>query len=549
MKDVFKKNNGSFVTQAAILAAAGLFVRLLGFICRVPMTRSLLGDAGNSIYASSYALYNLFFVISSAGMPAAVSKLIAERVSVGRHRDAHRVFRLSMLFGVGIGLVCMLVLFFGASVASDFVGNPRGLLSLKVLTPSILIVSVMSVYRGYLQGMGSTVPTAVSQVVEGVFNTVFSLLLAYLWMKFAAADADVLALGVAGATAGTTISTAIGLAVMMGFYFLLRPRIQQGIKDSPKEKKPIAAHDLMRDIVSTVVPIIAGTAILTISNLIDIAMVKNRLATVGLWSELEIEAMNGILQGKVFTITTLPVSISTALATAVVPSIAAAAVKKKHGEVKQKINMSMRIAMIISFPSAMGIGVLADPILRLLFGTVSDGGAVLQVGAISIVFLALTQIITGALQGIGKVKIPMYGVLMGVVVKIIVNYFLLAVPSINITGAVIGTICCYIVAGTFDWFMLVKYTGTKPDFTGILVKPTVASIIMGMLVYISYNLVMYILQSNALATLVSVVIGVLVYFLSMVTLGGLKKEDILILPGGRKLATIMERRGLLAKVG
>ena len=555
MKDVFKKNSGSFVTQAAILAAAGLFVRLLGFICRVPMTRSLLGDAGNSIYASSYALYNLFFVISSAGMPAAVSKLIAERVSVGRHRDAHRVFKLSMLFGAGIGFVCMLVLFFGASAASDFVGNPRGLLSLQVLTPSILIVSIMSVYRGYIQGMGSTVPTAVSQIIEGVFNTVFSLLLAYMWMRFASADADILALGVAGATAGTTISTAIGLIVMVGFYLLLRPRILQGIQDAPVEKKPIAARDLMRDIVSTVVPIIAGTAILTISNLIDIAMVKNRLASVlvetgteavRMWSEYEVEAMNGILQGKVFTITTLPVSISTALATAVVPSIATAAVKKRHGEVKQKINMSMRIAMIISFPCAMGIGVLADPILRLLFGSVSDGGDVLQIGAVSIVFLALTQIITGTLQGIGKVKIPMYGVLMGVVVKIIVNFFLLTVPSVNIKGAVIGTIACYVVAGSFDWYMLVKYTGTKPDFMGIIIKPAVASLVMGMSVYIVYNVVQYIVPSNALATMLSIAAGVVVYFAVMLLAGGLKKEDILILPGGKRLAAAMTRRGLLA---
>jgi len=547
MKEVFKKNGGSFVTQAAILAAAGLFVRILGFACRVPLTNNLLGDAGNSIYGTAYSLYNFFFVLSSAGMPAAVSKMVAERHSVGQHREAHRVFKLSMLFGCTMGLLCMLLMFFCASPVLTMMDNPRGLLSVQILVPSILIVSVMSVYRGYFQGMGSTVPTAISQIIEGIFNTLFSLLLAYLWMQSTTDVDQKLVHGAAGATAGTTISTGVGLLVMIGFYFLLKPRIMKGIKHSPKEQDPISARDLMKEILRITFPIIAGTAIMTISNLIDIGMVMRRLGTVGLWTKDEIESMNGILQGKVFTITTLPVSISTALATAVIPSIAASAAKKQHGEVKKKINMSFRVAMLISMPSAVGIFVLADPILRLLFSNVPAGGAVLQVGAISIIFLALTQIVTGTLQGIGKVKIPMIGVLLGVGVKIIVNYFLLAVPSINIMGAVIGTICCYIVAGAFDWYMLVKHTKTKPDFMGILVKPLIAAVVMGLAVYVVYYLIYYLLPSNAIATLMSIVVGIVVYFVYMIVLGGLKRDDIVVLPGGKKLATMMERRGMLAE--
>ena len=552
MKDVFRKNGGSFVTQAAILAAAGIFVRLLGFACRMPLTNYLFGDAGNSIYSTAYGLYNFFFVLSSAGMPAAVSKMVAEHHSVGNHRAAHRVFKLSMLFSFGIGLFCMLVMYLCAVPVLTFMDNPRGLLSVQMLVPSILIVSVMSVYRGYFQGMGSTVPTAVSQVIEGIFNTLFSLLLAYLWMKNAAPDADALALGSAGATAGTTISTAVGLLVMVGFYFLLKPRIFKDIKNAPKEENPISAGELMREIFRITFPIIAGTAIMTISNLIDQGMVLNRLATVfvdgvPLWTRDQIEAMNGILQGKVFTITTLPVSISTALATAVIPSIAASAVRKRKAEVRQKVNMSLRITMIISLPAAVGIGVLSHQLLHLLFSNVSDGGDLLRVGAISIVFLALTQIVTGTLQGIGKVKIPMIGVVLGVFVKIVVNYFLLVVPSINVMGAIIGTICCYIVAGAFDLIMLVRYTKTKLDFAGVFVKPTVSAAVMGVAVYISYYLVYYAIPSNTIATFVSIFVGVVVYFVYMILLGGLKRSDIMILPGGRKLVAVMDKRGLLAE--
>jgi len=545
MNGTVKKNGGSFVTQAAILAAAGLFVRILGFVCRVPMTNRLLGDEGNSIYSAAYGLYNFFFVVSSAGMPAAVSKMVAERYSMGQYCAAHRVFNMSMLFGCGMGLLCTVVMFFCAAPVLGWMGNIESLRSVQMLVPSIMVVSIMAVYRGYFQGMGSTVPTAISQVVEGVFNTVFSLLLAYLWIQ--SATSNPLEHGAAGATAGTTISTVIGLVVMIGFYFLVKPRISKDIKASPKEQNPISATTLMKEVLRITFPIIAGAAILTISNLIDVGMVTRRLESVGLWSMQEIKVMNGILQGKVFTITTLPVSISTALATAAIPSIAAAIAQKKHREVKRKINMSLRIAMIISMPSAVGIGVLANQILQMVFSNKPAGGDVLRVGAISIVFLALTQVVTGALQGIGKVKIPMIGVLIGVIVKIVVNYFLLVIPSINVKGAVIGTIACYVVAGAFDWFMLTRYTKARPDFMGILIKPAVAAVVMGMAVYVMYYLLYYIYPSNTIATLAAILVGMIVYFVYMILLDALKKEDIVILPGGKRLAAALERRGLLTE--
>ena len=542
---VLGKSGGSFVTQAAILAAAGFFVRFLGFACRVPMTNKLLGDEGNGIYGTAYSLYNLFFVLSSAGMPAAVSKMVAERHSVGRYREAHRVFRMSMLFSFVVGLLCMGVMFLSASPVLAMLNNPRGLLSVQVIVPSILIVAIMSVYRGYFQGMGSMIPTAISQVIEGIFNMVFSLLLAYLWMKGLSAGEDLLAHGAAGATAGTTISTAVGLLVMLGFYFLVKPKLSKDRIDSPPEKNPISAGRLLKEIFKITLPIIAGTAIMTLSNLIDIGMVLGRLESVGLWSESEILSMNGILQGKVFTITTLPAFFSTALATALIPSIAASVMQKKHRIAKQKINTSMRIAMMISMPSAIGLAVLADQVLLLIFRDAPDGGNLLRVGAISIIFLGLTQIVTGALQGIGKAKIPMIGVLLGVIVKIIVNYFLLVIPSINVMGAAIGTICCYLVAGTFDWFMLARYTKMKPDFMGVIIKPLIASLVMGMAVYVMYYLAYYLYPSNTIATLLAIVVGIVVYFTFMILLGGLRREDVLSLPGGTRLAGVMERRGWL----
>ena len=545
MKGVSMKNNGSFVTQAAILAGAGLFVRLLGFVSRLVMTNVLLGDLGNDIYGVAYIVYGFFFIVSSAGLPAAVSKMVAERYSVGRYAAAHRVFRVSMLFACIMGVLCMALMLFCAAPVLSYINSPKSLLSVQVLVPSIMVVAVMAVFRGYFQGMGSTVPTAISQVIEGVFNTIASIALAYLWMTSTGEGVDALPYAAAGASAGTTVSTVVGLLVMVWFYYMLKPRLLDNIKNAPKEKKKADTGDLFKEITRITFPIIAGTAIMSISNMIDTGMVKNLLEAAKVWTEEEINSMNGILQGKFFTITTLPVSISTALATAVIPSIAASVVRKEKAVVRQKINMSLRIAMLISMPSAMGIGLLADQILRMLFGAAPAGGGMLRVGALSIVFLALTQILTGTLQGIGKVQIPMFGVLLGVLVKVIMNYFLISIPAVNVNGAVISTIACYLVAGTFDWIMLTRLTKTKPDMVGILLKPAVAAVVMGMAVYVVYYLVYYILPSNTFATLLAIVAGMGIYFGILLLIGGLKRGDIAMLPGGKKLAAALERRGIL----
>jgi len=546
-----EKKGSSFVRQAAILAGAGLLVRFFGFLYRIPLTNYLLHDKGNSMYGVGYSVYNFFFVLSSAGVPVAVSKLVSERSSVGRHDEAHKVFRVSMLFGFILGFVSMLVIFLFAEPVLTRLQFPHSVFSLMMLAPCVLIGSMMAVFRGYMQGLGTTVPTAISQLVEGVFNAVCSLLLAFVFINIASggsADGDtVLSYGAAGATAGSTVSTLFGLGVMVFFYVVLRPRLMNNIRHSTGERRRSTTKGLMIELCKTVFPVIAGTAVLTISNVIDIAMVKSRILASGAFTDGQVEVMNGILQGKYFTITTLPVAISTALATAAIPSIAASVARKERRVVNRKINMSLRVAMMISIPAAVGIGVLADPILRMMFSNAPEGADLLQIGAVSIIFLALTQIVTGTLQGLGKVTIPMFGALLGVAVKIAVNYVLLAIPAINIKGAVVGTICCYAVAGAFDWYMLSKYTKTKPDFKGILAMPLLAAGVMGVAVFVSYNLLHYAVGSNALATLFAMAVGVAVYFVYMILLGGFKRGDIEMLPMGKKLAGALMRRGLLAE--
>lgn len=531
-----KTKSSSFVKQAAVLAAAGILVRIFGFIYRVPLT-NMIGDEGNGIYSAGYYIYTFFLVMSSSGLPAAISKMVSEKLAVGQFKEAHRIFRVSLLAASVIGLAGSLIMFFGASWFATLIKSPRSYYTLLTLSPTIFIVAVMAVFRGYFQGMNTTVPTAVSQIVEQIFNAFFSVLLAWLLVKKS------VELGAAGGTAGTGIGALAGLLFIIFIYCVVRKSILRRARKNSSHCVPQSNRKIALDLFKIAIPIITGTAIFSMTNLIDMQMVMSRLTFNGAFSTSEAEALYGQLTGKYVTLTTLPVSVSTALATAVLPNIAASVVRKEKEVVKNKINITLRLTMIISIPAAVGIGVLGDQILQLLFPRYPGGGILLKVGAISIIFLALSQIVTGVLQGIGKVYTPAFNALIGALFKVPLNYFLIAIPSVNVVGAVISTIVCYMVASILNLIALVRATDVVPDFSGILVKPLVSSVVMALGCYVFYNLLFMATSSNFISTIVAIIMAVIIYAVFMVIIKGLNKEDLMLMPKGSSIVKVFEKYG------
>lgn len=532
------KKSGSFLKQAAILAAAGLLVRLLGFLYRLPLT-GLIGDEGNGIYAAGFYIYQFLLILSSAGLPAAISKMVSERLAVGERANAHRVFQVSMVVSGILSFGAMMLLLIFAQQISNLVLSPRSYYSILTLAPTLLIVGIMSVFRGYFQGMRTMVPTALSQIVEQVFNAFFSVFLAYLLVGKG------VEYGAAGGTAGTGIGALAGLLVVVFAYFLIRPVILRRIAKEPVGKYQETSQEIAKILLKTALPIIIGTAVFSISNLTDMFMVKSRLLASGAFNEVQAEVLYGQLSGKYATLTTLPVAISTAMATAAIPSIAASVVQKNKPEVSRKINTTFRVGMLISIPAAMGIGVLGDQILLMLFPKYSDGGVLLKVGALSIIFLALCQIITGILQGIGRVQIPVVGALCGLVVKVLFNYFLIGIPSVNVVGAVIATTACYIVAVAVNLFLLIRETGVRLDFIGGFLKPGAASVGMGLGCIGIYKLLFLLSKSNTLSVILAICMSIVLYGGLLLLLRGLNKEDVLLFPMGGKIAAVLEAHNLL----
>ena len=511
--------------QAAILAAASLIVRLIGFTYRLPLT-GLIGDMGNAFYSAAYQIYTFAIVISSGALPAAISKLISERVALGRYNDAHELFKNALGIAVVIGTAAALFMAIGANWLTQlrFFNFPEAAYAVRALAPTVFVVALLAVFRGYFQGMNTMVPTAVSQVIEQIFNAAFSVWLAHVFFRAGRVEH-----GAAGAAAGTGIGAVAGLIVVLGIYLLIAKELRQ--RAAGNMRRPTHARvgegrkTQIKAILSTALPIIMGMGIYHIATFIDLGMAKDRIMYSGAFTEEYVDALIGQFTGKFILLTVLPVSLSVALGQAIIPDISSAKAVMDSKAVKHKINTAMRISMMLSIPAAVGLSVLADPILALLFPSHPDGGRLLRYGAVSIIFLALVQVSSGVLQGIGKVKLPVIAAFVGVLIKIPINWYLLAVPEINIVGTVISTIVCYVVAAGINLYFLHKYTGVLPDYIGAFLKPAFAAVGMGFACFVTYHL-MGIIAPDRVATVVAMAVGLPVYLALMWTIGGFIKQDI-----------------------
>jgi len=520
-------SNNSFVKQAAILAAASILVRIIGFTYRIPLT-NLVGDIGNTFYTTAYAVYAFAIIISSGAMPAAISKLVSERVAVGRYHDAHELFKSSLVAVAALGAVVALIMALGASWLTTlrFFNYPGAVYAIRALAPTIFVVALLAVFRGYFQGMNTMMPTAFSQVIEQIFNAIFSIWLAHVFFSVSVEHAA------AGAAAGTGIGAAIGLLAVFGIYMLvsrdLRERAAANVRNMRKgtaEKR----EDHIKALGATALPIVVSMGIYQIATLIDLGMASNRIMAAGVFTLEQVDEMVGQFTGKFILLTILPVSLSVALSQAVIPDISSSKATMDREAVKHKINTALRISMALSIPAAVGLSVMADPILALLFPDHPEGGWLLRYGAVSVIFLALVQVSSGALQGMGKVRLPVIAAFFGVLIKIPLNWFLLAAPGINIMGAVISTIICYIVATVINMYFLYKYTGVLPDYIRAFVKPGFAAAGMGMACFVTYHMI-GIAAPERLATVMALLVAVPVYMGLMWLLGGFLSQDMDAMP-------------------
>ena len=535
----------TFVKGAAILAAVGLICKVIGVLFRIFAVR-IVGEQGMYYYELVYPTYSWLLIISSSGIPTAISRMVAERAAVGNHDGARRVFRHSLLLLLLIGVVTSALMFFGAEwIGTTLLGSDRGAMySMMALAPALLFVSLMCAYRGYLQGLQRMTGTSVSQLSEQVIKFVVGLLLAsYLYKRYQNTEFQ-FAAGAAGLLIGVTVSEALSLLVMMLFYARTRGQYVATMEDpNPHER-------VFGPMLAVAIPITLGASILPIANVLDSAMITRLLIRAG-FSQDVAKLNYTALCTYVRSVINLPATLTVGIAMSIVPAISAARVKKDQKGVQQLSQLSLKIAMAIGFPCAVGLSVLAGPIIKLLYASVTPEShaiatRLMHVAAFTVVFISLVQTATGALQGAGKHRLPVYFLLIGGISKVVVNLICIPTGKINILGAVLSNLTCYGIAGILDTVFLLKVTKTRLRIVDTFLKPILASAVMGGAAYGTHLLLSRVPllshgRMSALATVAAILVAVVVYLVMTLLLAMFTKEELVYIPGGRKLIRFARR--------
>ena len=526
----------SFMQGVVTIMFSQVIIKILGLIYTLYLTnREGFGDAGNAIYASGYQIYALLLTISSIGVPNAISKLVSERLAVGDSKGANRIFKIALgTFGC-IGAIGTMLLFFGAhTLAYDLIQIPEAELTLVALSPAIFFVSISSVMRGYFNGRRTLKITARAQTLEQVFKTILTITIVEIVAFATSTSTEMMA---AGANIATTLATFSSFTYLFMYYRIRRKEIGREIEQTINYKYE-NVKTIIRNILMVSIPLTLSSIMTSFNKNIDSFTVKRILSTY--MSPEMATVLYGRLGGKVDTITNLPLAINIAFATALVPAIAAAKAKNDKETATKRTSFSLLTSMLIGLPCVTGLIVFAQPILDLLYPNANEGAGLLQLVSISVIFSILLQTINGALQGFGKVIIPAIALGIGVIVKLILNLVLLPIPEINVYGAAIGSIACQAIAFIIVFSVLRKHIKLDLPFKKFLIKPLIATVMMAISSYSLFLLLTGIIPGH-MATIISIIVAVITYLLSVAVLKIYNKEDIQMLPKGEKIYKLLEK--------
>ena len=448
-KNINKKEG--FMQGVLTIMFSQILIKLLGLIYTLYLTnRQGYGDTGNGISAGAYQIYALLLTISSIGLPSAISKLVSERTAIGDHKGAHRIFKIAFATFALVGLIGSLLLFFGAHIiANNWLLIPESEMTLVALSPAIFFVTVASVMRGYFNGRQNLSIGAKSQTLEQVFKTLLTIIIVEIVAILSNVSTEWMA---AGANLATTTATFLGFSYLFLYYRTERKDIASEIKNTVNYKYE-SIGKVIRKILFVSIPITLTAIMSSINKNVDSFTVVRNLKN--FLPEDQAISLYGILGGKVDTLTTLPLAINVAFATALVPAISAAKARRDNKAIAEKTSFSLLVSMLIGLPCTVGLVVFAQPILNLLYPNACDGALILQITSLATIFIILDQTINGTLQGYGKLMLPTVSMGIGVIVKFILNITLIPNPDIGIYGACIGSVACHLVA------FLIAFTSLK----------------------------------------------------------------------------------------
>lgn len=550
-----KSRGEDYIVQGSILAAAAVITKVIGVVYRIPLT-NLLGDEGNGFYGYAYQVYAFALMISSLSLPTAVSKIVSMRVSVGQRRNAFRAFLCSLVFAVVVGFIIAAAIFFGAGAISEHVMKaPLSVYALKVLAPGLFIVAVMAVLRGYFQGLGTMMPTAISQVIEQIINAVISIIGASVLFGIGSrageeAGEELLgpAYGAAGGTLGTVMGALAGLLFLLFVLWLYRGGIKKQLKRDHSKRKETYSH-ILKALILTAVPVIFSTAIYNINQIIDLTVFNHIMSWQG-FSEQEYMALQGIYTGKYDPLINVPLSIPSAVSASIVPTLTAAVMSRQMKKVHYQIDQTLRIATIITIPSAVGIAVLASPLMVLLYNDSSATPAnLLMLGAIVVVLYGWSSITNSVLHGLNYMSSPAKNAAIALGVHLAAFVVMLVVFRMNVYALVGSNIVFALIMCILNQWKIRQVCGYKINIRKMFLKPFIASAVMGVITYVVWFVLDLLIGGRIFPSVIAICVAIIVYVVMILKTGTLSEDDILSLPMGARLLRYSRRLRLLPESG
>ncbi|MBQ8390810.1 MAG: polysaccharide biosynthesis protein [Oscillibacter sp.] len=526
----------SFLGGAAILASAVAVVKLIGAFYKLPLN-NILGDVGKTYFNTAYEIYSVLLTLSTAGLPLAISKLTSQAQAQGRENEKRKILRVALVLFFVIGAVGSLFMFTCAQDLAHFQNNASAFLSIRALSPAVFCVCLLACIRGYTQGQGNMTPTATSQVLEALCKLGLGLPLAWYLLRMGAG----LEAGAAGAIFGVTVGTVVSLLFLA--VYLLRHRTAAPALDVTSR-----SSDLVKAILAIGIPITISDSAMSIITVVDTKIILGQLQPgLGLTEEAA-AALKGQYSWAMDMVN-MVASFVYPVTTSLIPAAAALFTKKDYAGADRTISTGFRLLALLALPAGVGLSVLSTPIMRLVLPAQREAawysGPHLQVLGIACIFICIMILTNAVLQTYGKEKLPIFTVIVGGVVKVVMNYFLVGDPTINIHGAKYSTLACYVVIAGLNLFFVWKYSPRKPKYLSIFAKPVLASALMGLSAKAVYSVAGGVLRAstsyggNAIATLVAIVAAVGVYAVLVIALRILRAEDVQNIPHGKKIAKLL----------
>ena len=537
-----REQKSTFFGGAAILAVGIAIVKLIGALYKIPLG-NILDDEGFGHFNNAYVIYNLLLMVSTAGLPVALSKSISEANTLGRRNQVHRIFNVALVTFFVLGTVSFVVMFALAQPLADLQGDGAAVQAVRAIAPACFFVCVLSTFRGYAQGHGNMVPTAVSQIIEALGKLIIGLALSWLLVRAGASSAD----AAAGAIFGVTCGAGICL-----IYLIVEHVHRRRSEPGRPTDVPEPPGTILKRLLVIAVPITLCASVTPITSWLDTAQVQNILRDVmnaqpAQWYEAQklldpdvvdpVVAAYGAYQ-KAITIYNLPSSFMVAITASVIPAISACRARRDYQGAGRIAESSMRMGMLLALPAGVGLAVLSSPIMYLLYAdsdhAIADPS--MMILGIASIFVCVMLVCNSVLQASGFVNLPIFIMIAGCAAKLIVNNFM--VRQMGAVGAAVGTLVCYVIVAVLELLLIKRVIPAPPRYTQVFAKPMVAAGVMGMAVWAAYGLASR-LFGNTLSTLIAIAAGVAVYAVLVVVLKAISREDLALMPKGDKIAKLL----------